>query len=82
MFFTLIGGGIQLWKIKLSRLSHWSKPAMSRCINLFCTGTLEEKFEMIESKKALAEQVVGAGEEWLTELNTDQPATYYARSML
>lgn len=38
-----------------------------------CTGTLEEKIhEMIESKKALAEQVVGAGEEWLTELNTDQ----------
>jgi SNF2 family DNA or RNA helicase len=38
-----------------------------------CTGTLEEKIhEMIESKKALAEQVVGAGEEWLTELDTDQ----------
>jgi hypothetical protein len=27
---------------------------------------------MIESKKALAEQVVGAGENWLTELDTDQ----------
>lgn len=38
-----------------------------------CTGTLEEKIhEMIESKKALAEQVVSAGENWLTELNTDQ----------
>lgn len=38
-----------------------------------CTGTLEEKInEMIESKKQLAEQVVGAGEEWLTELDTDQ----------
>ncbi|TAE60202.1 MAG: DEAD/DEAH box helicase [Nostocales cyanobacterium] len=38
-----------------------------------CTGTLEEKInDMIESKKQLAEQVVGAGEEWLTELNTDQ----------
>ncbi len=38
-----------------------------------CTGTLEEKIhEMIESKKALAEQVVGGGEEWLTELDTDQ----------
>ena len=38
-----------------------------------CTGTLEEKIhEMIESKKALAEQVVGAGEQWLTELDTDQ----------
>lgn len=38
-----------------------------------CTGTLEEKIhDMIESKKALAEQVVGAGEEWLTEMDTDQ----------
>ncbi|MDV2992380.1 MAG: hypothetical protein N4J56_002034 [Chroococcidiopsis sp. SAG 2025] len=37
-----------------------------------CTGTLEEKInDMIESKKALAEQVVGAGENWLTELDTD-----------
>ncbi|NER83727.1 MAG: DEAD/DEAH box helicase, partial [Leptolyngbya sp. SIO1D8] len=38
-----------------------------------CTGTLEEKIhDMIESKKALSEQVVGAGEQWLTELDTDQ----------
>ncbi|WP_413165494.1 DEAD/DEAH box helicase [Capilliphycus salinus ALCB114379] len=37
------------------------------------TGTLEEKIhDLIESKKALAEQVVGAGEDWLTELDTDQ----------
>ena len=35
-------------------------------------GTLEEMIdEMIESKKALAEAVVGGGEEWLTELSTD-----------
>ncbi|MEB3215132.1 MAG: SNF2-related protein [Nostocales cyanobacterium 94392] len=38
-----------------------------------CTGTLEEKIhDMIESKKQLAEQVVGGGEEWLTEMDTDQ----------
>ncbi|BBD61754.1 SNF2 helicase homolog [Nostoc sp. HK-01] len=38
-----------------------------------CTGTLEEKIhDMIESKKQLAEQVVSAGEDWLTELDTDQ----------
>jgi len=38
-----------------------------------CNGTLEEKIhDMIESKKQLAEQVVGAGEDWLTELDTDQ----------
>jgi SNF2 family DNA or RNA helicase len=27
---------------------------------------------LIESKKALAESVVGAGESWLTELSTDE----------
>ena len=38
-----------------------------------CTGTLEEKIhDMIESKKQLAEQVVGGGEEWLTEMDSDQ----------
>ncbi|MBT9313430.1 DEAD/DEAH box helicase [Leptothoe kymatousa] len=38
-----------------------------------CSGTLEERInDMIDSKKALAEQVVGAGEQWLTELDTDQ----------
>jgi SNF2 family DNA or RNA helicase len=38
-----------------------------------CTGTLEEKIhEQLESKKALAEQVVGTGENWLAELDTDQ----------
>jgi SNF2 family DNA or RNA helicase len=38
-----------------------------------CVGTLEEMIdEMIESKKALAESVVGQGENWLTELSTTQ----------
>ncbi|WP_190805979.1 DEAD/DEAH box helicase [Leptolyngbya sp. FACHB-261] len=38
-----------------------------------CVGTLEERIDqLIESKKALAEQVVGADENWLTELSTDQ----------
>jgi SNF2 family DNA or RNA helicase len=38
-----------------------------------CSGTLEEKIhDMLESKKALSEQVVGTGEGWLTELDTDQ----------
>jgi SNF2 family DNA or RNA helicase len=37
------------------------------------TGTLEERIhELIESKKALSEQVVGAGEQWLTELDANQ----------
>ena len=38
-----------------------------------CGGTLEERIdELIESKKALAESVVGAGESWLTEMSTDE----------
>jgi SNF2 family DNA or RNA helicase len=38
-----------------------------------CGGTLEERIhDMIESKKALADQVVGAGENWLTDMDTDQ----------
>ncbi len=37
------------------------------------TGTLEEKIdELIESKRGLAEAVVGSGESWLTELSTDE----------
>ena len=36
-----------------------------------CAGTLEERIDaLIESKQALAEQVVGAGETWLTELTS------------
>lgn len=38
-----------------------------------CAGTLEERIDgLIESKKALAESVIGAGESWLTELSTDE----------
>jgi SNF2 family DNA or RNA helicase len=38
-----------------------------------CLGTLEERIDMlIESKRALADSIVSTGEEWLTELNTEQ----------
>jgi len=38
-----------------------------------CAGSLEERIdELIESKRALAESVIGAGEGWLTELSTDE----------
>jgi SNF2 family DNA or RNA helicase len=37
------------------------------------TGTLEEMIDdMIESKKELAQAVVGSGENWLTEMSTDE----------
>jgi SNF2 family DNA or RNA helicase len=36
-----------------------------------CSGTIEERIdEMIESKKGLADRIVGQGEAWLTELST------------
>ncbi|MCB0172317.1 MAG: DEAD/DEAH box helicase [Anaerolineae bacterium] len=38
-----------------------------------CVGTMEEMVDkMIEDKKALAESVVGSGENWLTEISTDE----------
>ena len=38
-----------------------------------CSGTMEDRIdELIESKRALAENIVGAGEGWLTELSTDE----------
>ena len=44
-----------------------------------CTGTLEERIdEMIERKKALAQRVVGTGEEWLTELSTEELRDLFA----
>ncbi len=36
-------------------------------------GTLEERIDhMIESKMELADNIIGSGEQWLSELNTDQ----------
>ena len=37
-----------------------------------CAGTLEEKIDaMIERKQALAEELVGTGDGWVTELSND-----------
>ncbi|MBL8999549.1 MAG: DEAD/DEAH box helicase [Phycisphaerae bacterium] len=36
-------------------------------------GTLEERIDqMIESKTELAENIIGSGEQWISEMNTDQ----------
>ena len=39
-----------------------------------CQGTVEEKIDkLIESKKALAENVIGSGgENWITEMSNDE----------
>jgi SNF2 family DNA or RNA helicase len=40
---------------------------------LLCLGTLEERIdELIEHKQALADQIVGGGEQWLSEMGTDE----------
>ena len=39
---------------------------------MICQGTLEERIdELLEQKRALADQVVGSGERWVTELDDD-----------
>jgi SNF2 family DNA or RNA helicase len=36
---------------------------------LICAGTVEEKVDlMLEQKRSLASRIVGAGEQWITEL--------------
>jgi SNF2 family DNA or RNA helicase len=38
-----------------------------------CVGTLEERIDaMIEGKKSIAEDIVGTGEQWITELSDDE----------
>ncbi len=44
-----------------------------------CAGTLEERIdEMIERKSAIADEVVGTGEGWLTELSNDELKEIFA----
>lgn len=43
-----------------------------------CAGTIEEKIAaMMRDKRGLADRVVGAGEQWLTELSTGQLADLF-----
>jgi len=44
-----------------------------------CAGTLEERIDdMIESKKDIASNIVGSGENWLTELSTNELKNLFA----
>jgi len=44
-----------------------------------CSGTLEERIDqLIEQKRNLAERIVGSGENWLTELSTEQLKELFA----
>ena len=46
-----------------------------------CEGTLEERIsQLIDDKKQLANSVLGTGEQWLTELSTDDLRSLVALS--
>ncbi|MEO6123468.1 MAG: DEAD/DEAH box helicase [Ilumatobacteraceae bacterium] len=48
---------------------------------MVCEGTLEERIsQLIDDKKALANSVLGTGEQWLTELSTDDLRSLVALS--
>jgi SNF2 family DNA or RNA helicase len=46
-----------------------------------CIGTMEERIDrLLSEKQALADQIVGSGDEWLTNLSTDQLREYLTLS--
>lgn len=46
-----------------------------------CIGTLEERIDtMLEKKRRLADNILGRGEEWLTDLSTDKLREMFALS--
>ncbi|HEY8944486.1 MAG TPA: DEAD/DEAH box helicase, partial [Polyangiaceae bacterium] len=48
---------------------------------LVCAGTVEEKIaRLLEQKRALASKIVGAGEQWITELDSTELRSLFALS--
>jgi superfamily II DNA or RNA helicase len=48
---------------------------------LFCAGTVEEKIDrLLEQKRNLASKVIGAGEQWITELDSSALRDLFALS--
>jgi SNF2 family DNA or RNA helicase len=46
-----------------------------------CIGTMEERIDrLLSEKQALADQIVGSGDEWLTNFSTDQLREYLSLS--
>lgn len=46
-----------------------------------CIGTLEEKIDaLLDEKRILAENIIGTGEKWLTELSTNQLRNFFTLS--
>ena len=74
MSSTSIAGGTLRWKIKPPTGAFRIGQTRAVQVHKFvCSGTLEERIDrMIESKVELAKNIVGSGENWLTELDTDE----------
>jgi SNF2 family DNA or RNA helicase len=71
---TTTAGGTRPSRIRRPTARSGSASARTcRCRKLTCVGTLEERIDqLIAEKKDLAEQIVGSGEAWLTELDDAQ----------
>ena len=42
-----------------------------------CAGTVEERIDrLLEEKLAMAQKIVGSGDQWLTNLSTDELRAY------
>ncbi len=47
-----------------------------------CSGTIEERIDqLLTQKRSIAEQIVGSGEQWLTELSNDELHELFALDM-
>jgi SNF2 family DNA or RNA helicase len=70
----MTAGGTPLWENQATDRAFRIGQTRNVQVHKFvCQGTLEERIhEMIESKRTLSEQVVGTGEAWLTEFDTEQ----------
>ena len=74
MSFTLIVGGIPAVENQATdRAFRIGQQRNVQVHKFVVAGTLEERIHgIIESKQALAESIVGSGESWLTELETEE----------
>ena len=69
---VLVGEGV--YRPEIERLIRSSALEGAVLLTLFSVaGTLEERINaIVEGKQNLADTIVGSGEQWLTELSTEQ----------